>query len=107
MGRGASNSNAPYFFAMREAERRLLIAAIDSCGSISTAASALGVTKEYVRLRALHLGGVLAGQDKREPPGPIVKARRNVRAEGYDLKRNPRRQPRLKLVPEPEQKDPK
>jgi hypothetical protein len=107
VGRGASNSSAPYFIAMREYERRMLIAAIDSCGSISIAASALGVTKEYVRLRALHLGGVLAGQDKREPPGPIAGTRPKVRAEGYGLKRNPKRKPRLTLVPDPlEQKDP-
>jgi hypothetical protein len=108
MGRGASNPNAPYFIAMREYERRMLIAAINSCGSIPSAASALGVTKEYVRLRALHLGGVLPGQEKREPPGPIAKARPNVRAEGYGLKRNPKREPRLTLVPNTtEQKDPK
>lgn len=90
MGRGLSNQSAPYFMTMRENERRMLGSAIDYCGSISAAADALGVTKEYIRLRALHLGGVLPGQPKREPPGPIRQARRDVRAESYGLKKRGR-----------------
>lgn len=98
MTRGASNQSAPYFVAMREYERRMLIAAIETCGSILAASAALGVTREYVRLRALHLGGVLPDQAKREPPGPIKETRSKVRAEGYAFPRtrNPKRAPKGK-----------
>ncbi len=101
MGRGTRS--APYFVTMREGERRMLIAAIESCGSIEAAAAALGVTKEYVRSRALHLGGVLPEQ---APAEAAPKAKPNVRAEAHTPKRKYTRKPKLSLVPaEPVQEE--
>lgn len=69
--RAEKNWNAPYYVAMRDAERGILrdfLTATD--GSIGEAAKTLGVTYQHVHQRAKLLGGVLPNEPRREPFSP-------------------------------------
>ena len=91
-GRKASSSSAPYYVSLRESERRMILGALDAAGdSWAAAARILGVSPKYLRLRALHLGGVFDDQPRREPPGDIKTIRREdfpiLKYKGRALKR--------------------
>lgn len=80
-GPGKAHSMAPFYVALRKAERRILRGAFEEFGTIAGAATALGITDEYFSQRGVHLGGVFPDQPEREPPGPLAEGRVNARSE--------------------------
>lgn len=74
-GRSRVRQMAPYFVQLREFERRLLAGALrEAEGLTLDAAALLGLHEHYFRARATHLGGVLPGDPRREPPDKVIKA---------------------------------
>lgn len=54
--RAGFNPGAPYWVALREAEKRVLAGAYEQAGSASVAAAFLGIAESYFRKRCLVVG---------------------------------------------------
>ena len=84
--------SAPYFMALRNYERKLLKETLEQFGHQQHAAAALGISYSYLRLRALHLGGVYPDQPINEPPGSIETIRKRLRERGIAIRKRKKKE---------------